>query len=142
MAALSEAVRQLDCARRMPVPQRTVEDAMPYYLVQAAYTPEAWAAQLKNPQNRSDAVRTILDRIGGRLESLYYAFGEHDVVVTVEVPNNVSAAAVSLAVTASGAFRSFKTTPLMTIEEGLEAMRKGAEVAAIYRPPTAATASV
>jgi uncharacterized protein with GYD domain len=107
---------------------------MPYYLIQVAYTPEAWAAQLKNPQDRTTVVRPMMERVGGRLESLYYAFGEYDVFVTIEVPDNVSAAAVALAVGSSGAFKTVKTTPLMTVEEGLSAMRKGAGVA--YQPPT------
>ena len=54
----------------------------------------------------------------------------------MEAPDNVSAAALSLALTASGVVKAYETTPLTTIEEGIEAMRKGAEVAAAYRPPT------
>src|SRR5712692_388041 len=76
------------------------ELVMPYYLVQGAYTPEAWAAQLKTPQNRAELIKPLLQQVGARLESFYYAFGESDVVVTLEVPDNVSAAALSLAVTA------------------------------------------
>jgi uncharacterized protein with GYD domain len=74
--------------------------------------------------------------VGARFEAAYLAFGKYDVVLVIEAPDNVSAAAISLAVTAGGAFKAFETTPLMTIEEGIEAMRKGAEVAAAYRPPT------
>jgi uncharacterized protein with GYD domain len=57
------------------------------------------------------------------------------VVFIIEAPDNATSAAFSLAVTAVGDVRAFKTTPLMTIEEGIEAMRRGVEVAAIYRPP-------
>jgi uncharacterized protein with GYD domain len=71
--------------------------------------------------------------LGGHLESVYYAFGEDDVVVIAEMPDNVSAAAIALAVGASGAFKTFKTTPLMTVEEGIEAMRKASGTG--YRPP-------
>jgi uncharacterized protein with GYD domain len=99
---------------------------MPRYLFQATYSPEAWAAQIKNPQNRVEVVRPLLERLGGRFESFYYAFGEND---------NVSLAAVSLTVTSSGAFRSFKTTVLMTAEEGMEAMRRAGEAAGTYRMP-------
>ena len=109
---------------------------MPHYLVQLAYTPEAWAAQLKNPQNRVEAVRPALEKVGGRFESVYFAFGEYDLVFIMEAPDNTSAAAFALAVAAGGAVKSYKTTPLMTIEEGLQAMRTGGEVAALYRPPT------
>jgi uncharacterized protein with GYD domain len=108
---------------------------MAHYLVQLAYTPEAWAAQLKNPQNRVEAVRPALEKVGARFEAAYLAFGKYDIVFIMEAPDNVSAAAISLAITAGGAVKAYETTPLMTPEEGIEAMRKGAEVAAAYRPP-------
>jgi uncharacterized protein with GYD domain len=107
-----------------------------HYLVQLAYTPEAWAAQLKNPQNRIEVVRPALERVGARFEAVYFAFGKYDLVFIMEAPDNVSAAALSLAITAGGALKAYETTPLLTPEEGIEAMRKGATVAAAYRPPT------
>jgi uncharacterized protein with GYD domain len=110
---------------------------MPYYLVQAAYTPEAWAAQLKNPRDRREAVKPLMEKLGGRLESLYYAFGEYDIVAIIEGPDNIAAAATALTVTASGQFRSFRTTPLMTVEDGIAAMRKAAEASAVFQPATA-----
>jgi uncharacterized protein with GYD domain len=110
---------------------------MPRYLVQVGYTPEAWANLLKNPQNRVEAVTPLVRDLGGTVESAYLAFGEYDVVVTLNMPDNVSAAAVSMVFSAGGAARSIKTTPLMTIEEGVEAMRKGGAAAARYRPPSA-----
>ena len=108
---------------------------MPRYMVQLSYTPEAWAAQLKNPTNRVEVVRPALEKVGARFEAIYFTFGEYDVVFIMEAPSNVTAAALSLAFTAGGAVKSIKTTPLMTVEEGLEAMRTGADVAASYRPP-------
>ncbi len=106
---------------------------MARYLFQAAYTPEAWAAQINNPQNRVEALRPVIERLGGRLESAYYAFGDYDVIFIVEVPDNVSAAALSLAANAGGALKAVRTTPLMTLEEGMEALRKAG--GAGYRPP-------
>ena len=106
---------------------------MARYLFQASFTSEAWAAQVKNPQNRIEALRPVIEGLGGSLESFYYAFGEYDVVAIAEMPDNVSAAAFSLAASAGGALKAVKTTPLMTIEEGIEAMRKAA--GAGYRPP-------
>ena len=108
---------------------------MPHYLVQLAYTPEAWANQIKNPQNRIEAVRPALEKVGGRFESVYFAFGEYDIVFVMEAPDNKSAAAFSLAIAAGGAMKAYKTTPLMTIEEGIQAMRAAGDVASIYRPP-------
>jgi uncharacterized protein with GYD domain len=111
---------------------------MARYLVQLTYTPEAWAALLQHPQDRMEAVRPLMERVGARFEGqLYFAFGEYDVVAIVDAPDNITAAALSLALTAGGAVKAIKTTPLMTIQEGIEAMRKGAEARSVYRPPTA-----
>jgi uncharacterized protein with GYD domain len=106
---------------------------MAKYLFQATYTSDAWATQVKNPQNRVEAVRPVIEGLGGHIESVYFAFGEYDVVGIVEMPNNVSMAAFSLAAAAGGAVKAVKTTPLMTIEEGMEALRKASGTG--YRPP-------
>ena len=108
---------------------------MARYLFQLSYTPEAWAAQLQNPQNRIEAVTPALERLGGRFECAYFAFGDYDIVGVFELPDNISASAFAMAVIAGGAVKSYKTTPLLSIEEGIEAMRKG--TAAGYRPPAA-----
>ena len=75
----------------------------------------------------------MIEGLGGHIESVYFAFGDYDVVVIVDMPNNVSMAALSLATAAGGAMKALKTTPLMTMEEGIEAMRKAS--GAGYRPP-------
>ena len=106
---------------------------MPYYLVQTAYTPEACAAMVKSPQDRLESVRQVVERLGGKLLSMHMAFGEYDVVGVAEMPDNVSAAAFSLAISAGGAVRAVKTTPLMTMQEGVEAFRKAGQAG--YRPP-------
>jgi len=106
---------------------------VPAYLFQLAYTAEAWGTQVRNPQNRIEQVRPVVERLGGRFECAYYGFGEYDLVAIATFPDNVSAAALSLAASAGGAVKAIKTTPLMTIEEGIEAMGKAA--GAGYRPP-------
>ena len=106
---------------------------MPYYMIQAAYTSESWASQIANPQNRIEMVRPMFESLGGRIESAYFAFGEYDVIVIAEFPDDVSVAAVSVAINASGAFTTMKTTPLMTIEDGVEMMKKAGGTG--YRPP-------
>jgi len=107
---------------------------MAYYLVQAAYSGEACAALLKKPENRQEAVRGVVERMGGRVEGFWFSFGEYDVVLICQMPNNVTAAAFSMTISAGGAAKAVKTTPLMTMEEGMEAMKKGAESG--YRPPS------
>ena len=106
---------------------------MAQYLVQVAYTPQAWAALVKNPQDRMQSVGPVVERLGGKIQGAWLTFGEYDTVVIAQLPDNVSAAAFSMAVSAGGACKSCTTTPLMTAEEGVEAMRKAA--GAGYRPP-------
>jgi uncharacterized protein with GYD domain len=110
---------------------------MPHYLVQLSYTPEAWAAQVRNPQDRVELVRPFFEQLGGRFESVYFAFGEYDVVGILEFPDNVSVAAATLLVNSGGAVKAIRTTPLMSIDEGIRAMRKAHEIGETYRPPTA-----
>jgi uncharacterized protein with GYD domain len=108
---------------------------MPLYLYQAAYTPESWAAQLKNPQNRVDAIgRQACEAVGGKLVGGWYCFGEYDLVIVADVPNNQAMSAISLAIAAGGAIKSSKTTVLMTGAEGVEGMKQADAVAKVYRP--------
>jgi uncharacterized protein with GYD domain len=108
---------------------------MPIYMWQASYTPESWAAQLKNPQNRAETVgRQICEAVGGKLIGGWYCFGEYDIVVIADVPNNQAMSALALGVAAGGAVKASKTTVLMTGAEGLEGMRQADAVAKIYRP--------
>jgi len=106
---------------------------MPYYLFRGSYTAEAWAGLVKRPQNREEVVRTAIENLGGTLEGAWLCFGVDDVVAVCNLPDNVSAAAFSLAVAAGGALKTSTTTPLMTFEEGVEAMKKAGKAG--YRPP-------
>ena len=105
---------------------------MPRYLYQLAYTSDSWATQLKDPQNRVEKVRGSIEQLGGKVVDAYYTFGEYDILVIMDMPDNVSASAFALAVAAGGAAKAAKTTPLMSIDEGIEAMRKGA--GSSYKP--------
>src|ERR1700747_1159003 len=106
---------------------------MPLYMYQAAYTPESWAAQLKNPQNRVEAVgRAACEAVGGKLVGSWYSFGEYDLVIIADVPNNESMSAIALAIAAGGALKAGKTTVLMTGAEGVGSMREGDAVAKAY----------
>ena len=97
---------------------------MPYYMLQAAYTGEACAAQASNPQNRVEQLRPVIEGLGGTIESAFYSFGEYDAVLIAQYPDNVSAAPFAVAASAAGALKAVKTTPLMTVEEGVETMRR------------------
>ena len=106
---------------------------MAYYLLQGAYTSESWKSLVSNPTDRVEVVRPVIEKLGGKVEGAWFTFGDYDVVLIMQMPDNVSAAAFSLAVAASGAFKAHKTMPLMTIADGVEAMKKAA--GAGYRPP-------
>lgn len=107
---------------------------MAYYLMQAAYTNEAWLNMVESPQDRLAAVQQAIESLGGKLVGGWLTFGEYDVVLVLDMPDNVSAAAFSITAMAGGALRATKTTPMMTFEEGIEAMKKEATVR--YRPPS------
>ena len=97
---------------------------MPKYLVQASYTLEGAKGLLKDGgSKRRAAVQEMLKGLGGTMEAFYYAFGESDAFVIAEVPDNVTATAMALAVNASGAVRA-KTTVLITPEEVDQAIKK------------------
>ena len=97
---------------------------MPYFLIRGSCTPSTWARLMKNPGDRRQVVRPAIEAAGGRLESLYVAFGKDDFIAIVEMPDAVGASALGIASAASGAFTSFETTPLLTVEEATEGMRK------------------
>ncbi len=111
---------------------------MPRYMYEVAYTPEAWAALIQKPQDRIEAIRPAIRKLGGKIEAIrpairklggkietaYFTFGDYDIVAIANMPDNVSAAAFSLAVSAGGSVVSIRTTTLMTIREGMRAMRQ------------------
>ena len=97
---------------------------MPLYMTQFAYTPQAWAALTKKPENREEIFRGLVQKLGGRLVSFYNCFGEYDGVIVYEAPDETTAAATILAAVAPGHLKAIKTTTLMTTEQTMEAMRK------------------
>ena len=99
---------------------------MPRFLHQVSYTPEAMARLIANPQDRFEAVRGPVEKLGGKIEHGYFAFGEHDAILITEMPDAISAAAIALAFAAGGALKSCTTTALLTAAEAQDAMRKAA----------------
>ena len=109
---------------------------MAYFLYQVAYTPESWAMQAESVPDVRHRVQATIENLGGSIEALWYAFGEYDVVAIIKFPDNISMAATAIAFAAGGALKAAKTTPLMTVEEGMEAMKKAGKASGIYTPPT------
>jgi uncharacterized protein with GYD domain len=97
---------------------------MPKYMVRANYSGGGASGLLEaGGTGRRDAVKAFIESAGGKVEAFYYAFGEYDVVVIADVPDNVSVAALSLVSSSSGAVETV-TTPLLTAEEIDEAVKK------------------
>ena len=108
---------------------------MPIYMIQGSYGIEGLAAIVKSPQNRIQAVKPAIENLGGKLINAYFSFGEYDFVLLVELPDNITAVGISMAFGAGGAIKSVKTTPLLSAEETMEAMKKASQAA--YKPATA-----
>jgi len=111
---------------------------MPQYLIQTAYTSEAVQSLVKSQQNRADVVRSAVEHMGGKLIGSWASFGDFDSVVVVDMPSNIDAAAIALAVQAGGSCKTVKTTPLLSSAEAIEALKRAAGSA--YRPVAAAAA--
>ena len=97
---------------------------MAHYLVQLAYTPEAWAMMLDAPQGPLEGMQSLVVSLGGTLEGAWLTFGEYDAALICQMPDHISAAAVSMAASAAGSVRVIKTTPMMTVEESLESLKR------------------
>ncbi|MGM0929987.1 MAG: GYD domain-containing protein [Actinomycetota bacterium] len=106
---------------------------MALYLSKFSYTPEAWARMVNNPEDRRKAAKAYIESVGGKLHGFWYAFGAHDGYTVWEAPNNVSVAAVALAISGGGAMSSFETTPLLSVDDTIDALRMAGEVR--YRAP-------
>jgi uncharacterized protein with GYD domain len=101
---------------------------MPRYLIRSSFTPDAWSDFVKNPQNRREVIRPLIEQQGGKLEAFYFGFGEDDCFVIMELPGNEQAAAIAIAAASGGALKAVKTTVLMTAEEAEAAMRLASKV--------------
>jgi uncharacterized protein with GYD domain len=108
---------------------------MPLYLSTFSYTPETWARMVRDPEDRRTAAREYIESVGGQLHGFWYAFGRHDGFTLWEAPDDVSMAAVALAIGSGGALGSLETTVLLTVEETMEALRRAGQVR--YRAPAA-----
>lgn len=109
---------------------------MPRYLIQASYASTAAAAFVGNPQDRVPGVRAAVEKLGGKLVSFDFSLGEYDVVGLAEFPDDATAAALALAVSAPGHLKSYRTTRLMSAQEFLSAQQKAHGVA--YQAPKTA----
>ena len=106
---------------------------MATYLMRFSYTPETWAQMIQSPEDRRDAARAYIEKVGGSLQGFWYGYGEYDGYALFEAPDNVSMAAAVIAIAGGGALSSVETTVLMSVDETLEALKKAGEIK--YRRP-------
>jgi uncharacterized protein with GYD domain len=109
---------------------------MPFYMTQSKLSKDTIQALIAKPQDRSAPIRKLLEAIGGKLHHYFFAFGDYDIVILYEAPDNASAAAAVLTALGAGAASVSETTVLMSMEEAVAAMRKAGTASGTYRPPT------
>jgi uncharacterized protein with GYD domain len=108
---------------------------MPFYLTQAKLSKDAIQAMIAKPQDRSGPVGKLLETVGGKLHHYFFAFGEYDVVLLYEAPDNASAAAPLLTAAGAGVVAASKTTVLMSMDEAMTSMRKAGVASKQFQPP-------
>jgi len=106
---------------------------MPRYMIQATTTPQAAAAVLQNPEDRTEVIRPIFEAVGGSVEQYYLSLVENAIFVIADVPDQDTLSALSLAFFAGGPWVSYRVTPIMTASEAVDVFKRAATVA--YRPP-------
>lgn len=110
---------------------------MPRYAFIGGYKPETWARFIANPADRLTAVQKAAEQVGGKLEALYFTFGEDDFLLIGEAPDDQAAAAIALGAASSGALRSLRTIKLISAGDMQGILAKAKDVAAAYSPPGA-----
>jgi uncharacterized protein with GYD domain len=108
---------------------------MAHYLIEVGYTPQSWNTQIDTQANVVDRITPPLKAAGAKLECVYYAFGDVDLVAIIDFKRPEDAAAFALAVGSTGALRTYRTTPLLSVDQGMDAMRKAGEIRKAYTPP-------
>ncbi len=102
-------------------------------MVQVSYTPEAWAPQLKDPDNRIEAMRPLIERNCANIILARFAFGDYDQILIDECGDNVSTASSVLVASAAGAVADVKTTVLISVEVGMATIAQAGEVAGVHQ---------
>jgi uncharacterized protein with GYD domain len=97
---------------------------MALYMYQASYTAKSMAAQLKDPQDPAQSIKSTLEDLGAKVLVAAFPFGEYDILIVYEAPDDMTAASVAMAVAAADEVKSGKTTRLLSGQEWLESLRK------------------
>jgi uncharacterized protein with GYD domain len=108
---------------------------MASYMIQISYAPATVAAMVNKPKDRTRYISNLIEKLGGKLVGMWMSFGEYDIVLIIEGASDVAAAACAMAVTGSGAFAKYKTTPLLSTSDAMKALKQAAGLG--YTPPGA-----
>jgi uncharacterized protein with GYD domain len=108
---------------------------MSKYAIFFTYSSDTWARMISNPGDRTAATRRLADSVGGSVDSLYWMFGAHDGILIADVPDAVSAAALSVAVGSTGAFKQLETHELFTQDQLGQMLARAGQAAQAYQPP-------
>src|SRR5438270_13483338 len=114
---------------------------MPKYAVLGGYTAEAWSKMVDNPGDRTAAVTKVIESLGGKLETFYWSFGDDDFLGIIEAPDDLAAAAFSVAVGSSGTLRNLRTIKLISPDQSVKLLEKAKAAKAAYSPPGARQAA-
>src|SRR5258708_21532180 len=109
---------------------------MSHFMLSCNYSTESKNALVANPVDRTKAASAAVEAVGGKLHSAFMTFGETDVIVIYEAPDAIASAALAMTLGASGAFSSIKTPALLTMEDGLKALKLSAQTKQAYKPPS------
>ena len=104
-------------------------------MTQFSFTPEAWAALDRQPEDRSETVGGLIESLCGRLISFYYSFGDYDGLLISEALDETAIASALVAAVSAGHIKTIKTTTLLSAEDGMEVLRRAGEIT--YRGPGA-----
>jgi uncharacterized protein with GYD domain len=108
---------------------------MPKYISFFTYTPEAWRAMTENPQDRGAIAKSLAESVGGKLESFYWMSGKFDGFLIADLPDDLSAAALSAVVKGSGALSHYETHLVSSTDQAPALLKKAQAAAKSYRPP-------
>lgn len=107
---------------------------MATYMIQACFTPEAWANLCRHPEDRGAVVAEQMRAFGGEMISYYYCFGAYDVVLIIEAPGDAEMMAALASAASAGHLKSTMTTKLFTSRETMDAMSEAGKKA--FTPPS------
>src|SRR5262245_1544385 len=122
-------------ARPVDAPPEVMEVAMPTYVTFFRYTSEAWKRMVATPENRAVATRSLIERVGGRMEAFYWMFGEWDGVVVYHVDDTATAAPFCGLATSSRRSERVKPNQLVTMDEAHSALQQANSRQTAYVPP-------